>query len=56
MSGGAAAVIDETVREDAICRVALALHDGDEWDDIPKRIFDTAEVVVDALSGMLCQS
>lgn len=49
-------MIDETVREDAICRVALALHDGDEWDDIPKRIFDTAEVVVDALSGMLLKS
>ncbi|ASN69248.1 hypothetical protein 7S3_70 [uncultured Caudovirales phage] len=46
---------DEDIREEAICRIALALNEGEggNEDNIPQRHFNTAETIAYALSGML---
>lgn len=46
---------DEDVREEAICRIALALNEGEggNEDNIPQRHFNAAERIADSLAGML---
>lgn len=56
MSGDAAAVTSEEIREEAICRISMALHlleGNSEWDDITARHWRIAEHIASSLGDMI---